>query len=344
MSKYPFDPKEITTDEFYPATPPLYGMQMPPIRKFHTPITPKENFLRLCRKEKPLWIPNTVIDMVTVQPIIMPDANARVNGGVDWFGIQWQYEPLSRAAMVKPGTRRLSDVTEWEKELVFPNLDDIDWKKDYEENYKSCLPDELAVNFVIVNGLYERLADMTSFEDTLCSFLEEPEAVAALYERLTDFHIELMRIAKEVYGATVITFHDDMGTQRSSFFSPELFREVMMPHYQRMNKAAHEMGLYVIFHSCGSVANQIPNFIESGFDLWEGQDACNDKAALLEEYGDQLAMTVTDFGSIKNADDLKPILDMGRNGRMLLHHFRNFESDFDVIAAIYEASRKMFDE
>ncbi|MFR5471311.1 MAG: hypothetical protein ACLTG7_07210 [Romboutsia sp.] len=39
-----------------------------------------------------------------------------------------------------------------------------------------------------------------------------------------------------------------------------------------MNDAAHEMGLYVNFHSCGCVGNQIENFIAAGFDSWEGQD------------------------------------------------------------------------
>ncbi len=345
MSNYPFDPKEISVDEYYPKMPPLYGMDMAPTRKFNTPITPKENFLRVCRKEKPLWLPNMATDFATIQPIVMPDANARVHGGIDWFGIQWEYEPLSNAAMVKPGTRRLSDVTNWESELVFPDLNAIDWQKDYDETYKDCLSDDLVVNFVIVNGLYERLADLTSFEDTLCSFLEEPEAVEALYTKLTDFHIELMKIAKKYYHATLITFHDDMGTQRSSFFSPELFREVMMPHYQRMNKAAHDMGLYVMFHSCGSVANQLPNFIESGFDFWEGQDACNDKDALMEQYGDQIGMEVM---SLMPPTDEKGLMDvvnryvygLGKNGRCLAWHSTPKGAAFDSCAKIYELSRK----
>ena len=58
---------------------------------------------------------------------------ARCKGGIDWFGIEWEYEPKTNAAMVKPGTRRLDDITNWES-LVFPDLSAIDWQKDYEEN------------------------------------------------------------------------------------------------------------------------------------------------------------------------------------------------------------------
>ena len=37
--------------------------------------------------------------------------------------------------MVRPGTRRLSDITEWETELTFPDLATIDWQHDYDTIY-----------------------------------------------------------------------------------------------------------------------------------------------------------------------------------------------------------------
>lgn len=281
---YPFCPEEELKDvgKFRPVPKP-YGVPSFPVRKFNTPITPKENFLRLARGEKPLWMPNFSVDFNCLQPMVMPDAYARTYGGTDWFGIEWQYEELSRAAMVKPGTRRLSDIVNWEKELVFPNLKAIDWKKDYQEHYADLMEPDRATTFIIVNGCFERLADLTSFEDTFCYLLEEPEAVGDFFEKLTDFHIELFKIAREVYHADAITFHDDMGTQINSFMSPATFREVLLPHYKRMNQAAHNMGLYMILHSCGCVGNQMENFCDAGFDFWEGQDNCNDKTALLKQ-------------------------------------------------------------
>ncbi len=249
MTDYRFNKEEEFKDVgSWPAVPNVYGMPMPAARRFNTPITPKENFQRMLRKEKPLWLPNLLHDFHFIQPIVMPDAHARVFGGKDWFGIDWEYEPLTNAAMVKPHTRRLSDVTRWEKELVWPELSAIDWAKDYEQTYKPLLGPEKPVMFVVVNGFYERLADLTSFEDTLCAFVEEPEAVEALFAKLCDWHIELYKIAKKYYHADVVTFHDDMGTQRASFFSPDMFREIMLPHYKRLNDAAHEMGLVVNFH------------------------------------------------------------------------------------------------
>lgn len=287
--KYPFNAEEeIKNAGVYLAVPGIYGMPSLPAKKFNTPISPKENFLRVCRKEMPVWMPNMGTDFNLVQPEIMPDAYARIHGGVDWFGIEWQYEPLTNAGMVKPGTRRLSDVTEWEKELIWPDLNTIDWEADYQKNYAPVMDLNRATLFIIVNGYLERLADMTSFADTFCYLLEEQEAVTALFDKLCDFHIQLMRIAKNTYHADAITFHDDMGTQISSFMSPDTFKEVLLPHYQRMNKAAHDMGLYVNFHSCGCVGNLIEYFCDAGFDFWEGQDTCNNKLEILEKYGERL--------------------------------------------------------
>jgi hypothetical protein len=350
MNNFPFN-KEVEFKDVgkWPSIPNVYGIPMTEVRKFNTPITPKENFQRMMSKEKPLWIPTFLHDFNFIQPLAMPDAHARVFGGTDWFGIQWEYEKLTNAAMVKPGTRRLSDITQWEKELVWPDLSAIDWAKDYEEHYKPVISPDRPTMIAIVNGFFERLADLTSFEDTLCYFIEEPEAVESLYARLCDWHIELFAIAKKYYHADVITFHDDMGTQRSSFFSPDMFREVMLPHYKCMNDAAHEMGLVVNFHSCGSVANQIENFCDAGFDIWEGQDACNDKKAIMNEYGDRIGQIAFIIAPPDmNDEDLKKDI---RNRIVNLGKFGNYcvllrdpapNRSFKAEEYLYEMSRRYY--
>ncbi|MGL4282456.1 MAG: uroporphyrinogen decarboxylase family protein [Eubacterium aggregans] len=221
--------------------------------------------------------------------MVMPYATARAFGGTDWFGIEWECEPLTKAAMVKPGTRRLSDITQWESEIIWPDLKAIDWQKDYEDNYKDRIADDRFSYFVIVNGLFERTADLTSFEDTFCYLLEEPEALTAFFDKLVDWHIELIHIAKEVYHADMILFRDDMGTQISTFFSPNTYRELFLPQYQKITKSAHDLGMFVCLHSCGNVGTLMSLFIEAGFDDWEGQDSANDKDSIMSEYGVDLA-------------------------------------------------------
>lgn len=343
--------EEMNTSEYYPEFELPYGAGTAKVPKFHTPITPKENFARMMRNEKPMWIPSYYVDFNFIQPLIMDDARARWQGGKDWFGIEWQYEPLTNAGMVKPGTRRLSDITKWEEELEFQDLSLIDWESDFKENYENKIDPDRPTMFVIVNGLFERTADLTSFEDAFCYLLEEPEALQAFYTRLSDWLIGLMEIAHKYYGADVITFHDDMGTQRSPFFSTELFREIMLPHYKKITDACHKMGMYVNFHSCGCIEPHLPAVIDAGFDCWEGQDNSNDKKKTMEEYGDRLVQSSnfvpTPGMTMEEAADVLRgwVHELGSKGRFLIW-LNTTEEPYltEGSRVIYEESRRMFEE
>lgn len=74
----------------YKVSEGLYGNALFELPKFNTPITPKENALMVLReKKKPFWLPNLYQDFNIIQPMVMPDAAARVHGGLDWFGVEW---------------------------------------------------------------------------------------------------------------------------------------------------------------------------------------------------------------------------------------------------------------
>ena len=47
--------------------------------------------------------------------------------------------------------------------------------------------------------------------------------------------------------------------------------------------------MYVCLHPGGCISTLMPLIIEAGFDAWEGQDSANDKAAIMKEYGKDLA-------------------------------------------------------
>jgi hypothetical protein len=158
-----------------------------------------------------------------------------------------------------------------------------------------------------------------------------------------------VKIAKEVYGADLITIHDDMGTQRSPFISPDTFEECLLPHYKRFNKACHDMGLFVNFHSCGNVGKLIPLFIEAGFDFWEGQDNANDKKALLDEYGSRLKQISVYVENPSGTDEeynkriVNNLEKMGKNGTYICW-FVNTKPDSKIspFETIYVTGRKMF--
>ena len=66
----------------------------------------------------------------------------------------------------------------------------------------------------------------------------------------------------------VFTTGTDFGTQNGLFISPDAYRDLFQPFHKRINELIHARTDWKIFlHSCGAVAEMIPAFIESGFDI-----------------------------------------------------------------------------
>lgn len=61
---------------------------------------------------------------------------------------------------------------------------------------------------------------------------------------------------------------DDSGTQRSEFIAPDLWAEMIQPHYAKLCAWIHRNTNWKTFlHSCGSIYHLIPHMIEAGVDI-----------------------------------------------------------------------------
>lgn len=85
----------------------------------------------------------------------------------------------------------------------------------------------------------------------------------------------------------------DFGTQDSTFCSVETYRSLYHPHYRKLNDWIHTNTSWKSFkHSCGAVAEFIPEFIASGFDLLNPVQTSAkgmDPAFLKREFGKDIA-------------------------------------------------------
>lgn len=329
------------------SVPAIYGVGDTVTPKWNTPITPKENMIRMLDKDKmPLWVPNQTLDNNALQPLVMPDALARAKGGIDWFGIDWTFDELTKAAMVTPGFTRIDDIADW-RELEFPDLDAIDWQADYEKNFAGRIDPDRLTYFVIVNGMFERTADLIGFEEAFCALLTDADELDEFWTELDEFHMKLIDIAHDVYGADMILFHDDMGTQRSTFFSPDLYKDLLSPHYKKICDHIHSRGMYTCRHSCGCIGTLLQHYIDEGWDAWEGQDSANDKVAQMQEFGADLAqctLYIVD-GELSDeeavADVRQHVDELGLTGRYAcrLKDPKAAEREVDLAEELYRYSR-----
>ena len=82
--------------------------------EIHSPITPRENYLRAARGEDPMWIP-LKSDSMNFTPRVYPDNVARAfvmeakpytgeKGGKDIFGLPWSFVPIAGGSMITPAS------------------------------------------------------------------------------------------------------------------------------------------------------------------------------------------------------------------------------------------------
>lgn len=280
--------------EYYSHRP---GFPAP--KRYARPITPRENFSRFLKGEKPLWIP-FADEVLAFNPRIIPDNICRAfvqeqepfdleqAGGADLFGIIWEYVPQVGGSTVRPGAPLLSCVEEWREKIAFPDLSKLDWEGCAQRN-KKYLDDDVMINVTFFTGMFERLISFLDCEEAMIAMVDEEieEELNALLTRLTDFWIELLGYFKKYFGAEILTFHDDWGHQRAPFFSLEICRQKLVPHLRRIVDEAHRLGMYFELHSCGKIESLVPAMIEAGVDYWRGQPM-NDLYSLVQKHGDQM--------------------------------------------------------
>ena len=119
--------------------------------------------------------------------------------------------------------------------------------------------------------------------------------VHAIFEKQCEFALKNIETLAKLIGdrvdATFVT-GTDFGTQRGLFISKEAYRELFKPYHIRVCKKIHELTKWKVFiHSCGSVYDLLPEFIEVGFDILnpvQCNAACMDARTLKKEFGKHL--------------------------------------------------------
>ena len=126
--------------------------------------------------------------------------------------------------------------------------------------------------------------------------LANQEFAAALLSKIFDVQYQLYRQQLEAVGPYIqmAEMIDDYGSQSGLLFSPRLYRQLLQPLQQRIVGLIHELApqAKIIFHSCGTVAPLVNDFIQTGFDVLNPLQprATGMKAAVLKgAYGDRMA-------------------------------------------------------
>jgi uroporphyrinogen decarboxylase len=117
-------------------------------------------------------------------------------------------------------------------------------------------------------GLFERSWNLRGFENVLMDVALEPDFFCEMLDRLADLFIQFVDYTAKM-PVDGILFGDDWGDQRGVIIGPDRWREFIKPRWARVYAAAHAHGKLVLHHSCGSIADIMPDIIEIGVDVLE---------------------------------------------------------------------------
>ncbi len=95
--------------------------------------------------------------------------------------------------------------------------------------------------------------------------------VYKVFEKQCEIALKNLDVLAKAIGDNVqaaFTTGTDFGTQNGLFISKESYRDLFKPFHKTINDFIHARTSWKVFiHSCGSVIELIPDFIEAGFDI-----------------------------------------------------------------------------
>lgn len=134
-------------------------------------------------------------------------------------------------------------------------------------------------------------------EHALITLAEDPGFFEDMVAAHSEMTLELLgNLLARGEKPDAIWFFSDLCYRNGMFFSPRIYREIMMPYHCQFADFCHENDMFLILHCCGGATNLIPLLIESGFDCiqpLEARAGC-DVRSLKPQYGDQ----ITFFGNM----------------------------------------------
>lgn len=254
-------------------------------------MTPKQNFLETVKWGKPAYL---ATDLDGLNLMLDPLTGTYDGNMKDEWGCQWGYgnKAYNPFPCVLPGSPIISDIANWRDQVMVPDPASLDYsgvRKIAEATDRT----QQLVGMSCSCGLFERAHALMGFEAALLALVEEPEAIGELLDCVLDFKTAYTDRLYEATDFDLFYYHDDWGSKRSLFFSPEVWRTMLMPREKKLidhvKALSSDKEILFMHHSDTYLEPLIPGMIELGIDIWQGVIPQNDIARLQNTYRGKIA-------------------------------------------------------
>ena len=83
---------------------------------------------------------------------------------------------------------------------------------------------------------------------------------------------------------------DDTAAWANPFISPEMYREFLLPLYDRQAKFGRDRGLPISMHNCGKCEGFFDDLVKISVSMWDPAQTCNDLVGIKKKYGNALVI------------------------------------------------------
>jgi uroporphyrinogen decarboxylase len=233
---------------------------------------------------------------------------------------------------------------------TFPDPLDAKFFADIDEKITKY-PDRFRV-FRIGFSLYERAWTLRGIENLLRDFLDYPDFVHELFDRIADYNIAQVREACR-YDIDAVYFGDDWGQQKGLIMGPRLWKKFIAPRLQRMyDTVRKECGKFQFIHSCGQVDSLFDDLVSLGLNCFNPfQPEVMDVGSLLPRYRGRLTFhgglstqRTLPYGTPEEVrSESRRLLELGKEGGYIFASAHAVEGDVpleNMLVMIEEAQRQ----
>jgi len=173
-------------------------------------------------------------------------------------------------------------------------IQDFNWPTVSQMDYRGVRAQcERYDDYAILYGfgdIFTRAACVRGFENFMLDMYERPEFIHCMIKRFEDFYAEEYTKAFAESGNKIDIFlmMGDLSSQLAPLFDPALFDEYLTGPLTRLCARVHEMGAYLMFHSCGETYPFISKLIACGVDIIDPMQRTTDNMSperLSAEFG-----------------------------------------------------------
>jgi len=267
---------------------------------------------------------------------------------IDSFGITWKRQGPYNNVIIHP----LSGLDAGQiRDHPFPDPH-ASGRYEYLEYLIGNYSDEYFIGSDISGVIFEPACHLRGMQELMIDLAEDSEEAEIILDRMTEFStaVSLESVKR---GADWIWMGDDLGSQQGMMISPAMWRKHFKP---RMKKIIDETRrenpeIPIAYHSCGSMAEVIPDLIEIGINVLnpiQESAAGMDQAAIKRDYGNRLALMCgldTQTFMLKSEKDAiaaavgEKVSQLGSNGGFIFAVSHSIQGDIsdDKIEAMLNA-------